>query len=51
MDTVKNETKVKGKPLFMGLRAATTGQCHGPDLMSTIYLLGKEEVSKRLSKI
>jgi nondiscriminating glutamyl-tRNA synthetase len=51
MDAVKNETKIKGKPLFMGLRAATTGQCHGPDLMSTIFLLGKEEVSKRLAKI
>jgi nondiscriminating glutamyl-tRNA synthetase len=51
MDAVKNETKIKGKPLFMGLRAATTGQCHGPDLMSTIYLLGKEEVEKRLSQI
>jgi nondiscriminating glutamyl-tRNA synthetase len=51
MDVVKNETKIKGKPLFMGLRAATTGQCHGPDLMSTIYLLGKEEVSRRLSQI
>jgi len=43
--------RVKGKPLFMGLRAAMTGQCHGPDLMSTIYLLGKEEVRKRLSQI
>jgi nondiscriminating glutamyl-tRNA synthetase len=51
MDAVKNETKIKGKPLFMGLRASMTGQCHGPDLMSTIFLLGKEEVSKRLGKI
>ncbi|MDO9591741.1 MAG: glutamate--tRNA ligase [Erysipelotrichaceae bacterium] len=51
MDAVKNETKIKGKPLFMGLRASTTGQCHGPDLMSTIFLLGKDEVSKRLGQI
>ena len=51
MDAVKNETKIKGKPLFMGLRVSMTGQCHGPDLMSTIFLLGKEEVSKRLGKI
>ncbi len=51
MDAVKNETKIKGKPLFMGLRAALTGQCHGPDLMSTVYLLGKEEVRRRLENI
>ena len=51
MDAVKNETKIKGKPLFMGLRVSTTGQCHGPDLMSTIFLLGKDEVSKRLNQI
>jgi nondiscriminating glutamyl-tRNA synthetase len=51
MDAVKDETKIKGKPLFMGLRAATTGQCHGPDLMSTIFLLGKDEVSKRLNQL
>lgn len=51
MDAVKNETKIKGKPLFMGLRVSMTSQCHGPDLISTIFLLGKEEVSKRLGKI
>lgn len=44
----KTESGLKGKPLFMGLRVAATLHDHGPDLMSTLYLFGKEEVSARL---
>ncbi|MFZ4714110.1 MAG: glutamate--tRNA ligase [Bacteriovoracaceae bacterium] len=29
---IKNELKIKGKPLFMGMRAVLTGHGHGPDL-------------------
>lgn len=44
----KEETGLKGKPLFMGLRVSATHQEHGPDLMSTLYLTGKETVENRL---
>lgn len=47
---VKEKTGIKGRPLFMGSRVLTTGLSHGPDLMSSIYLIGKEEVIKRLEK-
>lgn len=44
----KKETGAKGKPLFMGLRVSATHLDHGPDLMSTLYLMGKKSVTKRL---
>lgn len=47
-NVTKKETGLKGKPLFMGLRVATTHQNHGPDLMNAIYLLGEEKVRMRL---
>ncbi len=47
-NTVKTETGLKGKPLFMGLRVSATHQSHGPDLMSTLYLSGHDVVKKRL---
>lgn len=47
-----NKTKelsgLKGKPLFMGLRVSATHQSHGPDLMSALFLTGKEVIQKRL---
>ncbi len=49
-DTIKGAIKavqkdlgVKGKMLFMPSRIATTGQMHGPDLTSSVSLLGKEK--------
>jgi nondiscriminating glutamyl-tRNA synthetase len=49
--TVQKSTGHKGKKLFMPLRVATTGQMHGPDLMKTIELLGKEKVKTRVLNI
>ncbi len=43
-------TEVKGKMLFMPIRIATTFQMHGPELPSTLIILGKQEVLKNLSK-
>ncbi|WP_338986105.1 glutamate--tRNA ligase [Spiroplasma endosymbiont of Thecophora atra] len=40
INEVKKETNVNGKLLFMPIRIITTGQMHGPDLVSTIKLLG-----------
>jgi nondiscriminating glutamyl-tRNA synthetase len=45
---VQQETGFKGKQLFMPIRAALTGQTHGPDLNQTIRLLGRQKVSARL---
>lgn len=45
---VQKETGFKGKQLFMPVRAALTGQTHGPDLNQSLALLGKEKVAERL---
>jgi glutamyl/glutaminyl-tRNA synthetase len=42
------DTQTKGKPLFMGLRIATTGDMHGPSLPISLALLGKTIVLTRL---
>ncbi|MGN7457611.1 glutamate--tRNA ligase [Paenibacillus pasadenensis] len=46
--SVQKETGCKGKALFMPIRAAVTGQTHGPDLNRTIVLLGRGKVESRL---
>ncbi|WP_042453909.1 glutamate--tRNA ligase [Neobacillus dielmonensis] len=51
MKRVQKSTGQKGKNLFMPIRAAVTGQTHGPDLPETIELLGKEKVQSRVQKI
>ncbi|GIM46097.1 glutamate--tRNA ligase [Collibacillus ludicampi] len=48
---VQKETGYKGRPLFMTVRVAATGQVHGPDLNSSLFLLGKEKVLNRLKKL
>lgn len=45
---IKEHTHKKGKALFMPLRAALTGQIHGPELAPTLVLLGIERAKKRL---
>jgi nondiscriminating glutamyl-tRNA synthetase len=46
---VQKETGAKGKQLFMPIRAAVTGQTHGPDLNMTLQLLGQEKVRARIA--
>ena len=48
---VQKSTGHKGKKLFMPIRAAVTGQTHGPDLPKAIALLGKEKIKQRLQSI
>ncbi len=48
---VQKETGFKGKQLFMPIRAAVTGQTHGPDLNQTLSLLGREKVLRRLEQV
>lgn len=51
MKAVQKTTGQKGKNLFMPIRAAVSGQTHGPDLPQAIELLGKEKVQMRIKKI
>ncbi|WNS80776.1 glutamate--tRNA ligase [Domibacillus sp. DTU_2020_1001157_1_SI_ALB_TIR_016] len=51
MKEVQKETGHKGKKLFMPIRAAVTGQTHGPDLPKAIELLGREKVITRLNTV
>jgi glutamyl-tRNA synthetase len=44
------DTNTKGKPLFMSLRIATTGDMHGPSLPISLALLGRDIVLNRLDQ-
>ncbi|MDB5055581.1 MAG: glutamyl-tRNA synthetase [Bacilli bacterium] len=48
---VQTETGFKGKPLFMSIRVALTGQMHGPDLNASLFLLGRTKVIARLQSL
>lgn len=48
---LQKETGVRGKKLFMPLRVAVTGQCHGPDLDKTLLLLGRERLLIRITHV
>ncbi|MCL6517304.1 glutamate--tRNA ligase [Alicyclobacillus sp.] len=45
---IQRELGVKGRRLYMPVRAAVTGQVHGPDLQETIALLPKPWAIRRL---
>ena len=51
MKTIQKATGIKGKNLFMPTRVAITGSEHGPEMVNIIYLLGKDKIIKRVSKI
>ena len=51
MKAVQKSTGQKGKNLYMPIRAAVSGQTHGPDLPQAIELLGKAKVLNRIQKI
>ncbi len=51
LSEVQKDTGVKGKNLFMPVRLALTGEEHGPEIGLIAYVLGKEEVLKRLKEI
>lgn len=48
MKKIQKATGVKGKNLFMPVRAVLTGNVHGPELVNIIQILGKEGLEKRL---
>ena len=47
---VKEEVRVKGKPLYLPLRIALTGKTEGPELEKIFILFGKEESLKRIDE-
>lgn len=51
MDYCKNELKIKGKQLFMGLRGVLTGHDHGPDLKILIPLTPVAVLKKRVANL
>ncbi len=51
MKKVQKATGVKGKNLFMPVRAILTGNVHGPELVHVIQILGKDGLLKRLDNI
>ena len=48
---IQKETGVKGKDLFQPIRLALTGKEHGPELGLIAYVIGKEEVLKRIKTV
>lgn len=48
---VQKATGIKGKNLFMCTRIAVTGKEHGPDLMESISILGKDLVIQRMTSV
>lgn len=45
---IKEATGAKGKALFMPLRQALTGMDHGPDMGALSFLIGRDEIARRL---
>ncbi|HHV38666.1 MAG TPA: glutamate--tRNA ligase [Tepidimicrobium sp.] len=51
MKRIQRATGVKGKDLFMPTRVALTGNSHGPELTSIMYILGKQNILARIEYI
>lgn len=47
---IKQTTGCQGKKLFMPIRAALTGQVHGPELAQIAELLGSDKLKQRLHR-
>lgn len=47
---VSRKTGSKGKALFMPLRAALSGETHGPEMARIWHLLGKDRIRARLER-
>jgi len=47
---LKQTTGTKGKSLFMPLRAALTGETHGPEMAHLLSLMGIDRARRRLQE-
>ena len=50
IEEIKHKTNLKGKNLFMPLRALLTGVCFGPELEKIFLLMGKDKLLLKLNK-
>ena len=50
MGNVQSNTGVKGKDLWMPVRAALTGMTEGPELPQVIQIFGKDKIVKLLNQ-
>lgn len=50
INNVGSVANVTGKLLYMPIRVAISGLMHGPDLVMTLYLLGKDTILERLGE-
>lgn len=50
VNQLKQDSGTKGKALFMPLRAALTGQTHGPEMAKLLPLMGIERAQRRLKQ-
>lgn len=48
---IQKEAGIKGKNLYMPIRAALTGQLHGPDIDLIIAILGRENIINRIEYV
>jgi nondiscriminating glutamyl-tRNA synthetase len=48
---IQKATGIKGKNLFMPLRALLTGQLHGPELVDVLFVLGKDKILNRMKYV
>ena len=48
---IKKDTTFKGKELYMPLRAAITGEPHGPELKLILPILGKDKCIARVKRV
>lgn len=51
MKSIQKATGIKGKNLFMPTRVALSGSLHGPEFAKIIYLLGKQNILKRIEYV
>ncbi|MDR0454942.1 MAG: glutamate--tRNA ligase [Deferribacteraceae bacterium] len=51
MKEVQKDTGVKGKPLYMGVRAGVTGRTKGPELDRFVPLMPAEKLRERIEQV
>ncbi len=51
MKAVQADTGIKGKNLFMPVRAAISGQLHGPDMNDMMIVIGRENLIARVDHV
>jgi len=50
MKQIQSKTGVKGKQLWMPVRVALTGQCHGPELPGVVDFMGLKKCRENIEK-